>query len=66
MDTNSNESRALFEGDDPLEASLIELIICASECSEDEMEVADQLDAVLASGRVQLVHDSGLARRTAS
>ncbi len=54
MEGGDDATRALIEGDAEIEASFIELVVGASTCSEDEMEVADQLDALLASGRVRL------------
>ena len=37
---------------DTLDLSLVELIIMASECSEDATEIADLVDALFDSGRV--------------
>jgi len=54
MDAGRTETRALIEGEGRLEASFIELIIGASECSDDETEIADLVDALLDSERVQL------------
>jgi len=45
----------LISASEPLEATLVELIVAASECSEDEYEVADLVDAALRSGQVGLV-----------
>ena len=57
MDAGTTETRALIEGGDPLEASFIELVIGASECSDDGAEIADLVDALLDSDRVQLSED---------
>ncbi|MCZ6462712.1 MAG: hypothetical protein O7A09_00105 [Proteobacteria bacterium] len=54
MDSWKNRHRELLESAAVIEASLVELVLAASECSEDESEIADHLDELLASGRVQL------------
>jgi hypothetical protein len=54
MDVCGEETRTLIEGDAPLEGSLIDLIVAASECSEDEAEIFDLIDGLLESGRVAL------------
>jgi hypothetical protein len=43
-----------ISGPERVGATLVELIIAATECSEDEYEVADLVDAALASGCVEL------------
>ncbi len=53
MDLGRSDTCRLLEGEQELEASLVELVIAASECSEDAWEIADRLDSLLASGRVK-------------
>jgi hypothetical protein len=45
----------LLEGDDRLELSFVELVVVASECSEDESEIFDLVDDLIDSGRVRLM-----------
>jgi hypothetical protein len=45
----------LLEGDDRLELSFVELVVVASECSEDESEIFDLVDGLIDSGRVRLM-----------
>lgn len=47
-------TRELIESEQPLEGSLIELIVAATACTEDETELDDMIDALLGSGRVRL------------
>ena len=54
MDSWKSRHRELLESAAVIEASLVELVLAASECSEDEWEIADHLDDLLASGRVQI------------
>jgi len=54
MDACSTETREMLEGEQSLELSFVELVIAASECSEDETEIADLVDGLIASGRVTL------------
>ncbi len=49
------ETRAILEGDEKLELSFIELVIAASECSEDESEIYDLIDGALTGDRIDLV-----------
>jgi hypothetical protein len=53
MDGYGEATRELIEGDDPLEGSFIDLIVAASECSEDEGEIFLLIDDLLDSGRVR-------------
>ncbi len=48
------ESRELLEQADGIELSLVELVLAASECSEDEGEVIDLVDVMLETGKVLL------------
>jgi hypothetical protein len=54
MDTCSTETREMLESEQPLELSFVELVIAASECSEDESEIFDLVDGLMRSGRVTL------------
>jgi len=47
-------TRETLEGAEAIQASLVELVVAVSECTEDEGEIRDRLDGLLASGRVQL------------
>jgi len=44
----------LLEGTEPLDASLVELVLLASECSEDQGEIFDSVDRLFEAGRVRL------------
>jgi hypothetical protein len=59
MDVCGEETRALIAGDAPLEGSFIDLIVAASECSEDEAEIFDLIEGLLDSGRVELSQTPG-------
>jgi len=50
----SARTREALEGAEAIQASLVELVIAVSECTEDEGEIRDRLDGLLESGRVQL------------
>jgi hypothetical protein len=54
MDIGSEQTREMIEGEEPLEGSLIELILAVSECSEDESEIFERMDDLLGSERVAL------------
>jgi hypothetical protein len=54
MEEPSTSLATTISRDQCVETTLVELIIAASECSEDEYEVADLVDTALASGRVEL------------
>ena len=54
MDAATDATMELIEGEEPLAGSLVELIVAASECSEDAFEIEDLLDDLLDSGRVDL------------
>ena len=54
MEESTTTLQATFLGPERVEASLVELIVAASEHSEDEYEVADLVDAALATGQLQL------------
>lgn len=47
-------NREFLEQADGMELSLVELILTASECSEDESEVGDLVDAMVETGKVLL------------
>ncbi|MBW2271758.1 MAG: hypothetical protein JRG96_00700 [Deltaproteobacteria bacterium] len=47
-------NRTLLEQADGIELSLVELVLAASECSEDEGEVCDLVDVMLETGKVVL------------
>jgi hypothetical protein len=55
VEDREGRTRDLLEGEDPLEGSLVELIVAASALSEDEFEVADVVDALVGSRRLRLV-----------
>lgn len=55
MECSSQPTRVLLEGDDRLELSFVELVVVASECSEDESEIFDLVDGLIDSGRVRLM-----------
>jgi hypothetical protein len=50
----SDMNRQALESGNDLEFSLVELVLAASECSEDEMEVQDLVDGLIDCGQVQL------------
>jgi hypothetical protein len=52
------QNNQLLEQADGLELSLVELVLAASECSEDEGEVRDLVDALVETGKV-LLSDPG-------
>jgi len=52
------QNHQLLEQADGLELSLVELVLAASECSEDEGEVSDLVDALVETGKV-LLSDPG-------
>jgi hypothetical protein len=54
MDLHVLRTRDQLETCRELELSFVELVVAASEQSEDEQEVADLVDGLLASGRVRL------------
>ncbi len=58
MDHGTTRTRELLERGEPLDVSLVELVIAASECSDDGFEISDRVDTLLASGRVQ-IHPHG-------
>lgn len=59
MDSCSARTRQLLQSEDPLELSFVELVVAATECSEDESEIFDLIDGLLESDRVQLTHSPG-------
>ena len=46
--------RQELESETPLDLSLVDLVLVASECTEDEGELRDIVDDLIRSGRVQL------------
>ena len=58
MDLGGAQTRNLLEGADDLELSFVELIVAASECSEDEGEIFDLVDGLMLSDRIQLSNDT--------
>jgi hypothetical protein len=46
--------REELESETPLDLSLVDLVLVASECTEDESELRDIVDDLMQSGRVQL------------
>jgi hypothetical protein len=48
----SVQTREWLEDGDQQELSLVELVVAACEFSEDETEVADLVDGLIATGRV--------------
>jgi hypothetical protein len=58
MDHSSRRTREFLESGEPLELSFVELVIAASECSEDESEIYELVDGLMESGRVSLEEGS--------
>lgn len=54
MDGIELETPGLLEGDDRFGGSLVELIVAASDTSEDQWEIADRIDELVDGGRAQL------------
>jgi hypothetical protein len=54
MEDCQNQTREVLAAGDTLELSLVELVIMASECSEDATEIADLVDGLIDSGRVEV------------
>ncbi|MGH0037152.1 MAG: hypothetical protein ACQGVK_19180 [Myxococcota bacterium] len=54
MDSWTRLTRDALENTEVLEASVVDLVLAVSELTEDEMELGDQLDTLLDSGRVRL------------
>jgi len=54
MQSDQVRTRELLELADGIEATLVELVVAACECSEDEQEICDLVDEAVESGRVQL------------
>jgi hypothetical protein len=54
VDALETLTEEMFAGPEPLEASLVELVLAASAVSEDENEIFDWVDGLLAGGRVRL------------
>ena len=59
LDMGGAETRELLEGEDMLEGSFIELVLAASECSEDMGEIFDRMDDLLDSRRICWNDESG-------
>jgi len=51
---SSSTYRGELESRAPLDLSLVDLVLVASECTEDEGELRDIVDDLMRSGRVQL------------
>lgn len=49
-----DKNRDLLGAADVAPVSFVELVLAASECSEDESEIFDLVDDFVASGRVEL------------
>ncbi len=56
----------LARHEEVVEASFIELVVAASECSEDENEIFDLVDGLLGSGRVRLLPEMETEEDTGS
>jgi hypothetical protein len=54
MDACSTRTREVLESEEQLDLSFVELVIAASECSEDESEIFELVDGLMQSGRVRL------------
>ena len=54
MDQFELETARLLEGDGPIVGSLVELIVAASDTSDDAWEIGDCLDEALRSDRVSV------------
>jgi len=54
MEVCSTQAQEILESEEQLELSFIELVIAASECSEDESEIFELVDGLMQSGRVRL------------
>ena len=50
----SQACRQQLESDEPVELSIIDLVLFASECTEDEGELRDIVDGFVQTGRAQL------------
>ena len=54
MEAWTSRMRDVLENTEALEASVVDLVLAISELTEDEMELGDQLDALVTSDRVRL------------
>ena len=52
MDQGQQETLEWLEQDGELELSMVELVVAASEASEDQQEIADLIDGLIEQGRV--------------
>jgi hypothetical protein len=52
MDDLSCQTSDLLEHGDSLELSLVELVVAASDHSEDQYEISDLVDGLIETGRV--------------
>jgi len=59
LDMGGAETRELLEGDEMLEGSFIDLVLAASESSDDLGEIFDQMDELLDSRRICWKRESG-------
>jgi hypothetical protein len=48
-------NQEILDNAESLEASLVELVVAVSECSEDEGEIFDRMDDLLESGRTRIL-----------
>jgi hypothetical protein len=55
MDVWTEQTRELLETEDSLELTLVELVVAATECSEDENEICDLVDGLIETGRVRVL-----------
>jgi hypothetical protein len=58
MDIGNAETRRLIEGEEPLEGTLVDLIVAVSESSEDESEIFERMDDLLVDARTELTLQS--------
>jgi hypothetical protein len=55
MDHLSRETSRLLREDEALELSLVELVVAASDHSDDQYEISDLVDGLVATGRVSVL-----------
>ena len=53
-DSWQKQNHRLLEQADEMDLSLVDLVLAATECSEDEGEVRDLVDAMVETGKVRL------------
>jgi hypothetical protein len=59
MDQWGERNQEILDNAESLEASLVELVVAVSECSEDESEIFDRMDVLLESGRIRILPHGG-------